>query len=342
MNNERGIDVRIAICEDNRQDAEALEGLLAEQRDRFPNGLQIERFPSGEALIAAYQSGERFELILLDIYMAEMSGVDAARTLRLLDPEAQLAFLTTSPDFALEAIGLEALHYLVKPVTRQKLDELLRRFFKRVSRPVRVLELSVRRETRRFSLERLWQVTSQEKGIALKLERTGELWLPCPFRLAEEQLRSETEFAPEGAMTRGMLVTVLYRLEGEPSAGSAAFSDVPADSWFAKAVAWASESGVVNGVGDGKFAPDDRITREQLATMLQRYAAYLSLSGESGTLDGFADADRVSDWAREAMQFAVANGIIGGKDHNLLDPRGNATRAEVATMLRRFVSLTLQ
>lgn len=131
MNNERGIDVRIAICEDNRQDAEALEGLLAEQRDRFPEGLQIERFPSGEALIAAYQSGERFELILLDIYMAEMSGVDAARTLRLLDPEAQLAFLTTSPDFALEAIGLEALHYLVKPVTRQKLDELLRRFFKR-------------------------------------------------------------------------------------------------------------------------------------------------------------------------------------------------------------------
>lgn len=86
MNNERGIDVRIAICEDNRQDAEALEGLLAEQRGRFPEGLQIERFPSGEALIAAYQSGERFELILLDIYMAEMSGVDAARTLRLLDP----------------------------------------------------------------------------------------------------------------------------------------------------------------------------------------------------------------------------------------------------------------
>ena len=100
------------MCIRDRQDVETLEQLLTGQRDRFQEGLDIECFSSGETLIAACRAGERFDLILLDIYMAGITGVDTARALRLLDPEVQLAFLTTSPDFALEAIGLEALHYL--------------------------------------------------------------------------------------------------------------------------------------------------------------------------------------------------------------------------------------
>ena len=139
--------------------------------------------------------------------MAGITGVDTARALRLLDPEVQLAFLTTSPDFALEAIGLEALHYLVKPVTGQMLDELFRRFFKRSARPSRFLQLPVRRETRSFPPEKIRQIISREKGIALLLDSTGEIWLPCPFHLAKERLQGEAEFV---LISRGCVINMNY------------------------------------------------------------------------------------------------------------------------------------
>ena len=146
------------------------------------------------------------------------------------------------------------------------------------------------------------------------------------------------KFDPSGATTRGMIVTILYRLEGEPVIRSGMpFSDVKESDWYAKAISWAESLGIVNGYGDGRFGPNDPITREQLATILYRYAQH---KGEgfkglwSFKLD-FPDAGTVSGWATEALSWMVMNGVINGKD-GFLAPGGEASRAEAATMLMRF------
>lgn len=147
-------------------------------------------------------------------------------------------------------------------------------------------------------------------------------------------------FAPADPMTRSMLVTVLYRLENEPEAGEATFADVPAGTWYTDAVAWASASGIVTGTGAG-FEPDGKITRESLAVMLYRYAEKLGLDTETDGMaaKGFSDSAGISAWAEEAMSWSVKNGILTGKSGGILDPGGTASRAEVATMLMRFVAL---
>ena len=144
-------------------------------------------------------------------------------------------------------------------------------------------------------------------------------------------------FAPEAPMTRSMLATVLHRLEGKPQAKDASrFSDVPAGSWYADAVAWAVESGITSGTGTG-FSPDANITRESLAVMLYRYAKSIGMEVAQGEgLASFSDASSVSDWAVEAMSWAVDAGVLQGSGGRL-NPSGNASRAEVATMLMRFV-----
>jgi hypothetical protein len=159
-------------------------------------------------------------------------------------------------------------------------------------------------------------------------------------------------------MTRSMLVTVLYRLENEPdSLTTSSFSDV-ADSWYTDAVIWANANKIVEGNGNGSFAPDDSITREQMATILYRYMDHLGLDvtlGDSGemkelsspdnVLTRYADAGNTSTWANEPMQWAVTSGLITGKgtgDDLLLDPSGTAQRAEVATMLQRLINLMLK
>jgi hypothetical protein len=143
-------------------------------------------------------------------------------------------------------------------------------------------------------------------------------------------------FAPEMSMTRGMLATVLHRLENAPSATGELFSDVAGDAYYAEAIIWASANSIVNGTGDG-FAPDAEINREQLSVMLYRYA---DATGVTVTLiaelDRFPDADEVSDWAEEALKWAVAAGLIQGRDSGLA-PKGTATRAEVAVILERFI-----
>lgn len=147
---------------------------------------------------------------------------------------------------------------------------------------------------------------------------------------------SETEFDPDGVLSRAMLVTVLYRMAGMPeTAAETIFSDVPADSWYNKAVLWASENGIVNGYGDGIFGPDDTITREQLAAIFYRYADSPEISGMG--LDEFADANAISDYAKSSMLWAVQNGIINGKGDGIIDPAGNATRAETATIFYRYL-----
>ena len=145
------------------------------------------------------------------------------------------------------------------------------------------------------------------------------------------------KFDPEGSMTRAMLVTVLWRYEGEPAEGENTFADVPDGTWYTDAVAWAASNGIVGGIGNGKFDPDGSITREQMATILFRYAQKKGIdTGKRGELSGFADSGHVSSWAKDAVQWTVAEGIINGSDGKLL-PQGNATRAQVSAILMRFI-----
>ena len=148
----------------------------------------------------------------------------------------------------------------------------------------------------------------------------------------------DDSFAPGAEMTRGMLVTVLNRLENEPAAaGTPAFPDVTDGAYYAGAVAWAAETGIVTGTGAG-FDPEAPITRQTLATILYRYlgtqGADLSLRGD---LSAYADGDAVDGWAQEAVAYAVGAGLMTGKDGGVLDPAGTATRAEVAIVLQRMV-----
>lgn len=152
---------------------------------------------------------------------------------------------------------------------------------------------------------------------------------------------SETRFLPEANVNRGMLVSVLYRMAGSPAAGTASFSDVPADAYYAKAVAWAESTGVVSGISADKFAPSRNITRQDLAAMLYRYAQYKGLStGTRGNLDQFSDTSLIASYAGTAMAWAVGTGVITGVTTSTLQPKGNATRAQSVVMLRRFSKLS--
>ncbi len=146
---------------------------------------------------------------------------------------------------------------------------------------------------------------------------------------------SDTEFAPEATTTRAMIVSILARLEGVESAEAAGFADVN-DEWYATAVNWAANVGVVNGYEDNTFKPNTAITREQLAAILMNYAAY---KGEdvSNRADLATYTDQPSTWAEETMQWAVAEGLISGVTNDQLQPQGNATRAQVAAILQRFL-----
>ena len=153
---------------------------------------------------------------------------------------------------------------------------------------------------------------------------------------------SDTEFGPNNPMTRAMLVTVLYRAEGEPSLEDEIlgypFADVDAESWYGDAVYWARLHGIVNGYSDEEFAPDQEISREQIAAIMERYADFKGIAtDEEGDLTQFADASRISDWAKGNVQWAVGAGLISGRDDGTVDPLGNATRAEVAAILHRFM-----
>jgi hypothetical protein len=150
---------------------------------------------------------------------------------------------------------------------------------------------------------------------------------------------SDTEFAPDGTMTRAMFVTVLGRIAGVDAEAykGRAFDDVPEGEWHSAYVKWASEKGVVKGVGENSFAPDASITREEMAVMLHRYAQFASVTLKSDTVSPFADAGEISSWATDAVNAMARAGIINGVGEGRFAPKNTATRAEVATLLSRFV-----
>ena len=151
---------------------------------------------------------------------------------------------------------------------------------------------------------------------------------------------TDTTFAPTMNLTRSMIAQVLYNLEERPEApGAAGFPDVAADAWYADAVNWAAARGIVKGYDTGAFGPEDSVTREQLAAILYRYAQVKGYDTTQGgmAVREFSDSASISDWAQEAMAWAVNAQVLSGKGNGVLDPQGTATRAEVAQMLMNFV-----
>ncbi len=149
---------------------------------------------------------------------------------------------------------------------------------------------------------------------------------------------SKTLFAPSMTTTRGMIVTILHRLEGSPAvSGENSFDDVAKGKWYTEAVNWAAENKIVAGYGNAKFGPDDNITREQMAAILMNYAKFKGYDvSAKADLSKFTDNSKISQWAAGSLAWANANGLISGKSSGILDPKGQATRAEVAAILHRF------
>ena len=150
---------------------------------------------------------------------------------------------------------------------------------------------------------------------------------------------SDTEFAPEQTTTRAMIVSILARLEGVTTAQAAGFNDVDDNEWYATAVNWAANVGVVNGYEDGTFKPNTAITREQLAAILMNYAAYKGYDVSArADLSHYSDADSISSWANDVLLWAVTEGLLTGVTDDTIAPQAHATRAQVAAILQRFLS----
>ena len=155
---------------------------------------------------------------------------------------------------------------------------------------------------------------------------------------------SAENFAPNDTVTRAMFVTVLYRLEKEPVTDKADFADVTEGTYYENAVGWAVQNGIVNGVSETQFAPDNTISREQMATIIHRYMKFKGLdmsAGENADTASFEDFENVSDYAKDAFKFACANGIISGTSKSTLSPKESATRAQMAAIFRRCENLLL-
>ena len=193
-------------------------------------------------------------------------------------------------------------------------------------------------------------------GTMVPEEATPE-WPPFPFTDVPESLwyydsvyyvyayglmngTATTLFSPGDPTTRGMLVTILYRMEGSPQgSGWGPFTDVNLNQYYAQPIAWAAWNGIVNGISETTFGPDTPVTRQQMAAILYRYAAWKGWDvSQQGNLFQFVDWQEVQTYARTPMAWAVASGLIQGKEDQRLDPGGPATRAEVATILQRFHS----
>ena len=144
-----------------------------------------------------------------------------------------------------------------------------------------------------------------------------------------------TRFSPQGTMTRGMFATVLYRLAGEPNVrGNSIFQDVAPGRYYSDGIAWASRLGIIDGYGDGNFGVDDPVTREQMVTLFWRWNG--RPLAPSYVLSDYTDATEIRHWAKDAFAWAIYNDVISGKGNGILDPKGTATRAEVAQIVYNY------
>lgn len=196
----------------------------------------------------------------------------------------------------------------------------------------------------RFGTQGTVKIEAGDEPLPFTDVKTGE-WYYDAVRFVYNKAYfsgvTENAFAPNTSMTRAMLATVLYRVSGAqaPEKGES-FTDVPAGLWYSDGIAWASANGVVNGMGGGTYCPDLAVTREQLVTMLYRYQT--NRKGDvsaKGSLADYPDGDSVASWAGKAMEWATGAELVKGRNTGYLDPKGTATRAEVATILQRFDAL---
>lgn len=197
--------MEIAICEDLVEDSNLLRRILQQVAESFKEPLAIECMSSGEALIERLERGKRYDLIVLDIYMEGLNGIEAARSIRKIDAGTELAFLTSSEDFAIQAFDLNALHYLVKPITEEKARVLFNRLYRKKAGTSRFLELEAGREFRRFPLSKIKGILSKDKGTIVQLTDAGERWINCPFWQAEEKLSAEINFV---LISRGYILNL--------------------------------------------------------------------------------------------------------------------------------------
>lgn len=194
------------------------------------------------------------------------------------------------------------------------------------------------------------KLTAAEKAFADLNKTAGDTFIDVKGHWAEEAINfvverglfngtSATTFEPDTAMNRAMLVTVIWRLEGEPEAEkNSSFTDIDNNDYYAKAVAWATANGIVNGYSNTEFAPNDMVSREQLAAILYRYAKFKGFDvSATAELNAFSDYNQISDYAVDSIQWACGANIINGRSADTLAPSGDSTRAEVATMLMRFI-----
>ncbi len=180
-----------------------------------------------------------------------------------------------------------------------------------------------------------------EKPTEIKYEDTENHWAKDAITyISQKGIMNgidENNFAPDEKLTRGMLVTMLYRLSGDDAKGENGFSDISSDAWYKDAAIWASENGITDGYGNGKFGADDEVTREQLAVFLKRYADLKKMEFSTEDTQNFEDAHKISSWAKDAILWAKVSGILSGRENNTFDPLSGATRAEIATVFMRFI-----
>ena len=187
---------------------------------------------------------------------------------------------------------------------------------------------------------------NEDTGLPFTDVVSGSWYYDSVAYVYEQGLMGSTgqdRFSPDLTTSRAMIVTILYRLENSPAVTtSAGFTDVAADTWYTEAVNWANANGIVTGYGDGRFGPEDTITREQMAVILYRTAKLLGRDVSArADLSGYTDAAQISSYARTAMAWAVDTGLLTGRTQTTLVPGGTATRAELAVILERFAALFL-
>lgn len=201
----------IAICDDNEYDIKEIREKIYKQAENLKFDCLIDYYSSGEELLQKYKFGNKYRLIIMDIYMKGLNGIQILQKIRQIDADVHVAIVSYSKEFALQAIDLEAVHYLVKPVEDSKLKELFERLFRRVQKPEQSLELEIGGNLRRFPVNKIRKIYSYNKGVNMQIDGwQSEIWIPCTFSAVETELSAFNNFL---LTTRGCLINMDMILE---------------------------------------------------------------------------------------------------------------------------------